>query len=46
VLEADRGAGSYRPLRSTVLAEQDVPLEHALSGSRLLTFSVEPDRPR
>ena len=46
VLEADRSGGSYRPLRSTVLAEQDLPLGHALIGSRLLTFSVEPDRPR
>ncbi len=41
VLEADRSGGSFTPLRSAVVAEWEFPLEHAVTGARQLTFTLE-----
>ncbi|HXH08137.1 MAG TPA: SpoIVB peptidase S55 domain-containing protein [Vicinamibacterales bacterium] len=42
VLEAERNGGSFVPLRHAVVGEWDLPTEHAVSGSRLLTVRLEP----
>ena len=41
VLEADRNSGTYSPLRSATRGEWDLPIEMAVSGSRLLTIALE-----
>jgi hypothetical protein len=41
VLEADRNSGTYSPLRSATRGEWDVPMEMAVSGSRLLTITLD-----
>lgn len=43
VLEADRNGGSFIPLRNATLGEWELPTDHAVSGSRLLTINVNPD---
>jgi len=43
VLEADRSGGSFTSLSSATLGEWQVPMDRALSGSRVLTISVSPD---
>jgi hypothetical protein len=43
VLEADRSAGEFVPLRNATLGEWDLPTEYALVGSRTLTINVEPN---
>jgi hypothetical protein len=40
VLEADRNGGSFNPLQTATLGEWEVATEHAVSGSRTLTFSI------
>jgi len=40
VLEADRNGGSFNPLRSATLGEWELRTEHAVNGSRTLTFTV------
>lgn len=40
VLEADRNGGSFNPIRSATLGEWELTTEHAVSGSRTLSFSV------
>jgi hypothetical protein len=42
VLEAERNGGSFVPLRHAVVGEWDIPTEHAVNGSRLLTVRLEP----
>jgi hypothetical protein len=41
VLEADRSAGDFIPLRNATLAEWNLPTEHAVVGSRVLTINIE-----
>jgi hypothetical protein len=41
VLEADRSAGDFIPLRNATLGEWNLPTEHAIVGSRVLTINVE-----
>jgi hypothetical protein len=41
VLEADRNSGTYSPLRSATRGEWDLPIELAVSGSRLLTITLD-----
>jgi hypothetical protein len=41
VLEADRNGGSFTPIRSAPLGEWEIPIEAAVSGSRILTINLE-----
>ena len=41
VLESDRNGGSFTPIRSATLGEWQIPMDSAVSGSRILTISVE-----
>jgi hypothetical protein len=41
VLEADRNGGSFSPIRSATLGEWELPMDSAVTGSRLLTITVE-----
>ena len=41
VLEADRNGGSFTPIRSAPLGEWQIPIEAAVSGSRVLTINLE-----
>ena len=41
VLEADRSAGDFIPLRSAMLGEWNLPTEYAVVGARMLTVNIE-----
>jgi hypothetical protein len=41
VLEGDGNGGSYTPLRSAAVGEWDLPMDSAVTGSRLLAIDVE-----
>ena len=41
VLEADRSAGDFVPLRSATLGEWDLPVEYAVVGARTLTINLD-----
>ena len=41
VLESDRNSGTYSPLRNATRGEWDLPMEMAVSGSRLLTITLD-----
>ena len=41
VLESDRNGGSFTPIRSATLGEWELPMDSAVSGSRLLTLEVD-----
>ena len=41
VLEADRSAGDFIPLRNSTLGEWNLPTEHAVVGARVLTITIE-----
>jgi hypothetical protein len=41
VFEGDRNGGSFIPLNSATLGEWEIPVDYAVSGSRLLTITVE-----
>jgi hypothetical protein len=41
VLEADRSAGDFVPLRNATLGEWNLPTDYAVVGSRVLTINVE-----
>ena len=41
VLESDRNSGTYSPLRSATRGEWEVPVELAISGSRLLSITLD-----
>jgi hypothetical protein len=41
VLESDRSAGEFVPLRSTTLREWDMPMEYVVIGSRTLTLALD-----
>ncbi|MXZ73050.1 MAG: hypothetical protein F4Z04_16320 [Acidobacteria bacterium] len=42
VLDGDRAGGDVTPLSEATLGEWDVPTGHVVSGSRLITLTVEP----
>jgi hypothetical protein len=41
VMESDRNGGSFRPLQNAMLGEWDLATEHAVTGSRTLTLTIE-----
>jgi len=41
VLESDRNGGSFTPMRSATVGEWELPMDSAVSGSRLLTIEVD-----
>jgi hypothetical protein len=41
VLESDRNGGSFTPIRSATVGEWELPMQSAVTGSRLLTIQVE-----
>jgi hypothetical protein len=41
VLESDRNGGSFTPMRSATLGEWELPMNSAVTGSRLLTLEVD-----
>ena len=41
VLEGDRNGGSYTPIRSSAVGEWELPMDSAVTGSRLLAIDVE-----
>ena len=41
VLEADRSAGDFIPLRNATLGEWNLPTEYAVVGARMLTVNIE-----
>ena len=41
VLEGDRNGGSFTPIRSATVGEWELPMDSAVTGSRLLTIDVE-----
>jgi hypothetical protein len=41
VLEGDRNGGSFTPMRSATLGEWELPMDSAVTGSRLLTLEVD-----
>lgn len=41
VLESDRNGGSFTPMRSATLGEWELPMNSAVTGSRLLNIEVE-----
>jgi len=41
VLEGDRNGGNFTPIRSATVGEWEVPMDLAVTGSRLLTIQVE-----
>jgi hypothetical protein len=43
VIESDRNGGSFSPLRSATVGEWELPTGSAVSGSRVLTISVQND---
>jgi hypothetical protein len=45
VFEGDRNGGSFVPLRNAAIGEWEIETDHAVSGSRVLTITVEPGGP-
>jgi hypothetical protein len=43
VMEADRSGGNFSPLRNATIGEWEVTTDHAVTGSRILTITVEGD---
>ena len=41
VLEEDRNGGSYVPIRNAPIGEWELPMDSAVTGSRLLAIDVE-----
>jgi hypothetical protein len=41
VLESDRNGGSFTPIRSATLGEWQIPMDSAVTGSRVLTVAIE-----
>jgi len=40
VVESDRSGGNFNPLNSSTLGEWELPTDHALTGTRMLTVQV------
>jgi hypothetical protein len=41
VLEGDRNGGSFTPMRSATVGEWELPMDSAVTGSRLLTIEID-----
>lgn len=41
VLESDRNGGSFTPMRTATIGEWELPMDSAVSGSRILTLEVD-----
>src|SRR3954462_13514951 len=41
VLEGDRSGGSFAPIRSAALGEWELPMDSAISGTRVLTIDLD-----
>ncbi|HEY7498927.1 MAG TPA: SpoIVB peptidase S55 domain-containing protein [Vicinamibacterales bacterium] len=41
ILESDRNGGSFTPMRSATVGEWELPMDSAVTGSRLLTIDVD-----
>ena len=41
VMESDRNGGSFKPLGAALLGEWEIATDHAVSGSRTLTLSLD-----
>jgi len=41
VMESDRNGGSFSPLRNASAGEWEVPTGNAVSGSRILTITIQ-----
>jgi hypothetical protein len=41
VLESDRNGGSFTPMRSATVGEWELPMDSAVTGSRLLTIEID-----
>jgi hypothetical protein len=41
VLESDRNGGNFTPIRSATLGEWQIPMDSAVTGSRVLTVAVD-----
>ncbi|HEY2435127.1 MAG TPA: SpoIVB peptidase S55 domain-containing protein [Vicinamibacterales bacterium] len=41
VLEGDRSGGSFTPIRSAALGEWELPMDSAISGTRVLTIDLD-----
>jgi len=44
VLESDRNGGSFTPMRTATVGEWELPMDSAVSGSRILTIEVDASR--
>jgi hypothetical protein len=45
VMESDRNGGSFSPLRNAAAGEWEVATDGAVSGSRILTITIQEDQP-
>jgi hypothetical protein len=41
VFESDRNGGSFTPMRSATVGEWELPMDSAVSGSRLLSIEID-----
>jgi hypothetical protein len=41
VMESDRNGGSFSPIRSATVGEWEIPMDSAITGSRMLTIDVD-----
>ena len=41
VMESDRNGGSFKPLRAALLGQWEIATDHAVSGTRTLTLSLD-----
>ena len=46
ILESDRNGGSFTPIRSATVGQWELPMDGAVTGSRLLTVVIEGGRDR
>ena len=44
ILESDRNGGSFTPIRSATVGQWELPMDAAVTGSRLLTVDIEGGR--
>jgi hypothetical protein len=44
ILESDRNGGSFTPIRSATVGQWELPMDGAVTGSRLLTVDIEGGR--
>jgi hypothetical protein len=41
ILEGDRSGGNFAPIRSATLGEWELPMDSAISGTRVLTIDLD-----